>query len=278
MKEDRRSWCLVRKATYFLLHNFKMVTYVQYFLLKISHFSGHAGALYSLSRYYMEGTGGVQMDQAKGLSLLDQAASRGVSKAQCYLGLYYADKLSDQQDYYKAGMLLEQAAAKKDPIAEYHLGVFYERGLGVERDLTKAGQMYKLAAKHGHVSAQYNLGVFHEQGLGGIPVNKTEAARYYRMAAEAGDEDARHNLQLLLQQRAERQTAEQTVISQRSWDRNSLLLRSIFSSLNMAENQQVSSLPRCASSPEILDGFPVNRTKELQLPNRESASGPMMAF
>ena len=232
--------------------------------------------MYNLARFYMEGGGGVPMNKAMGLDLLAKAAELGVSKAQCYLGLYYAQTSCSEQDYAKACVLLEQAAAKKEPTAEYHLGVFYEQGLGLERDLVKAGQLYKLAAEHGHVSAQYNLGVFHEQGLGGFPVNKSEAARYYRMAAEAGDADAKHNLHLLQQQSTS--PAENFVALQRSRDRN-ILLKKIFSSLSLVENQQVPScLPRCASSPGILDEFSVNSSADHQLSHRETSSGPVVAF
>ncbi|EDO38990.1 predicted protein, partial [Nematostella vectensis] len=160
---------------------------------KLAASLGHGGALYNLALYHMEGIGGLAKDEAKALELLELAAQSGTWKAQCYLGIYYADESSNHVDYDKAFSYLDQAVAKGDPTAEYYLGVCYERGLGVERNINKAGHLYKSAAKNGNISAQFNMGVFYEHGLGDYDVDRQEALRYYRMAAEAGDDDARHN-------------------------------------------------------------------------------------
>ena len=144
------------------------------------------------------------------------------------------------------------AAAKKDPSAEYNLGICYERGLGIEKDMSKAASLYKSAADHGHTGAQYNLGVFYEHGLGGFAVDKKEAARFYRMATEAGDEDALHNLLLLRKQMETEKLARQSVKPQNlvfSLLREMVLPGGRHGHLSH-ENK---SIPRCASSPGILD-------------------------
>lgn len=213
---------------------------------------GQAGAMYNLALLYMEGGGGLPKDPEQSIELLEGAAENGLCKAQSYLGLYYADESSSHCDYDKAVPYLKMAAAKKDPSAQYNLGICYERGLGVERDMKKAASLYKSAAEHGHTGAQYNLGVFYEHGLGGFAVDKKEAARFYRMATEAGDEDALHNLLLLRKQMETEKLARHSIKPQNlvfSLLREMALPGGRHGQLSL-ENKGV---PRCASSPGILD-------------------------
>ena len=213
---------------------------------------GQAGAMYNLALLYMEGDGGLSKDPEKSIELLKGAAENGLCKAQSYLGLYYADESSSHCDYEKAVPYLKMAAAKKDASAEYNLGICYERGLGIERDMPKAARLYTSAAEHGHTGAQYNLGVFYEHGLGGFPVDKKEAARFYRMATEAGDEDALHNLLLL---RKQMKTENLTSHSAKPQNLVFALLKEM--ALPSARHGHLlhenKSIPRCASSPGILD-------------------------
>lgn len=215
---------------------------------------GQAGAMYNLAILYMQGEGGLSKDLQHSIELLKEAAEHGLCKAQSFLGLYYADESSSHCDYEKAVPYLKMAAAKNDSSAEYTLGICYERGLGVEKDMPRAGMFYKSAAEHGHTGAQYNIGVFFEHGLGGFVVNKREAARFYRMAAEAGDEYALHNLVLLRKSVETEKLVKQSVKPQN-------LVFSLFKemvkpsgmSTSNQVNQENQGIPRCASSPVILD-------------------------
>lgn len=213
---------------------------------------GQAGAMYNLAILYMQGDGGLSKDPQHSIELLKEAAEHGLCKAQSFLGLYYADESSGHCDYEKAVPYLKMAAAKNDSSAEYNLGICYERGLGVERDMSKAGIFYKSAAEHGHTGAQYNVGVFFEHGLGGFVVDKREAARFYRMAAEAGDEDALHNLVLLRKSVETEKLAKQTVKPQTLVFS---LLKEMVKPSGMSGHvtQENQGIPRCASSPGILD-------------------------
>ena len=233
-----------------------------------------AGAMYNLALFYMEGLGGLAKDPEHALELLKRAAENGLCKAQSFLGLYYADETSSHCDYDKAVPYLEMAAAKKDPSAEYNLGICYERGLGIDRNMSKAAYFYKTAAEHGHTGAQYNLGVFYEHGLGGFTVNKKEAARFYRMAAEAGDEDARHNLLLIRKQiESEKLVARQPVQPQN-------LVFSLFKKMTQPAGGMTvqGTLPRCASSPGILDEIPIEGDAQNLCTTPNKQSNPLLAF
>ena len=235
---------------------------------------GQAGAMYNLALLYMEGGGGLPKDPEKSIELLKGAAENGLCKAQSYLGLYYADESSSHCDYGKAVPYLKMAAAKNDPSAEYNLGICYERGLGIERDMPKAASLYMSAAEHGHTGAQYNLGVFYEHGLGGFVVDKNEAARFYRMATEAGDEDALHNLLLLQKQMKTENLTSQSVKPQNLVF--SLLREMAFPAARqdhvLHENK---SIPRCASSPGILDE---STASDQQNASSNKAPNALLAF
>ena len=170
-------------------------------------------------------------------------------------------------------MLFRSAAAKNDSSAEYNLGICYERGLGVERDMSKAGIFYKSAAEHGHTGAQYNVGVFFEHGLGSFVVDKREAARFYRMAAEAGDEDALHNLVPL------RKSVETEKLAKQSVKPQTLvfsLLKEMVKPSGMSGyvTQENQGIPRCASSPGILDQPDI----EQQSTPSSTSSNALLAF
>lgn len=232
---------------------------------------GQTGAMYNLALFYMEGVGNLPKDPQHSLKLLENAAESGLCKAQLYLGLYYADESSHHCNYSKAIPYLEIAAAKKEPSAEFNLGICYERGLGTERNMSKAASLYKSAALHGHTGAQYNLGVFYENGLGGFSINKAEAARFYRMAAEAGDEDAKHNLSLLRKQMETEKHVGSSVEPQN-------LLFSLFKTMKQPSEMHVQkSLPRCSSSPGILDAIPMENEPQCTHATSKT-SNPLLAF
>lgn len=238
---------------------------------------GQAGAMYNLALLYMEGSGDLPKDSQQAIELLNGAAENGLCKAQSYLGLYYADESSNHCDYETAVPYLKMAAAKQDPSAEYNLGICYERGLGIERDMSNAAGMYKSAAEHGHTGAQYNLGVFYEHGLGGFAVDKTEAVRFYRMATEAGDEDAMHNLLLLRKQMETEKLARQSIKPQNLVF--SLLREMAWPSGTHGHLSHKShdnqSIPRCASSPGILDE---TSNSDQQNASSNKSPNPLMAF
>lgn len=235
---------------------------------------GQTGAMFNLALFYMEGLGGLTKDPQHSLELLKEAAGNGLCKAQLYLGLYYADESSSHCDYYKAIPYLKMAAAKKHPSAEFNLGICYEHGLGIERDQSKAAHFYKAAAERGHTGAQYNVGVFYEHGLGGFRVDKNEAARFYRMAAEAGDEDAQHNL-LLLRKQAEAEKLARLPLQPQN------LVYSLFKKMTQPAAGGMhaqGSIPRCASSPGILHGIPMENEQQNTCSTPNKQSNPLLAF
>ena len=86
--------------------------------------SGDARAIFQLSTHYEVGRGfGLQMDSAKSLGLLQQAADLGCIEANSHLGEHYRDSYGGlTKSYEKARLHWEFAAKKGDPDAHHNLG------------------------------------------------------------------------------------------------------------------------------------------------------------
>jgi TPR repeat protein len=93
----------------------------------------------------------------------------------------------------KAIALYRQAAERGSTPAQTYLGVIYDKGRGVPRDDAEAIKWYRLAANNGDAQSQFNLGVFLIQGRG---TTKDENAGWdlVRKAAEKGYQPARSAL------------------------------------------------------------------------------------
>jgi TPR repeat protein len=93
---------------------------------------------------------------------------------------------------------LEEAAGKGLPRAQAALGAFHEQGRGgLARDDRRARQWYERAAAQGYARAQYVLGLFCEAGRGGFSADDVAARQWFERAAEQGFSGAEHNLGVL---------------------------------------------------------------------------------
>lgn len=106
---------------------------------------------------YLRGDGVIQ-DDAKALSLYDEAAQMGVARAMYMLGQMYAD------------------------------------GRGVERDAAKAAEHYRDAVARSYAPAMTALGIAYAEGRG-VRAEPATARSLLMRAADAGDREARDYLQ-----------------------------------------------------------------------------------
>lgn len=156
---------------------------------------GHAQSLFNLALMTLEGEGGLRRDKPGGIAMMNQAADKGIVKAQLYLGLYYTENDDNQQDFAQAASFFSAAAGQDDADAQYFLGICYENGWGVNSSDEEAGKLYAAAAQAGHAAATYNLAAFYEHGLGGFEHDAALAMSLYEKAAAQGDDNAILRLQ-----------------------------------------------------------------------------------
>ena len=100
--------------------------------------SGIAWAQADMGKCYLYGCGGVPTDMEKALSLLSEAADKGSSKAESYLGEYY----TDMANYEEARKWHEAAAAEGEIMSLFRLGLMMRDGQAFDQnDETRAEEL-----------------------------------------------------------------------------------------------------------------------------------------
>lgn len=153
--------------------------------------------------YYAKGKG-VSQDIQRSLTLLREAASKGILRAKTRLGLMYQDGKGVEQDYATAVKLLTEAADGNDEEAMGYLGYAYLAGQGVEKDRARGVALIIKAAEAGNVEAQSTLSLIYKEGAFGIERNRDVAVKWARMAAVGGDEATKSYLETLAEQIGDR--------------------------------------------------------------------------
>ena len=123
-------------------------------------------------------------------------AEAGDAKAQCCLGVCYANGSGVAVDRAEAFKWYQRAADAGFAEAQHTLGSCYDQGLGIAVNKAEAVKWYKRAAEAGHAAAQGSLGYCYSNGSG-VAVDKAEAVKWYKRAAKAGHAGALTMLQLL---------------------------------------------------------------------------------
>lgn len=155
---------------------------------------GHPPALVELGRYHLEGKGGLEKNQVKGLRLLEQAAQGGYAPAQYSLGTYYARQtaspdsernavqwfsMAASQAYEIAFTPLEALAAKGNQDAHKSLARIYGQPTQPSNRQILALNHLQAAANRGDPEALFMLGQLAERGER-LP---NQALDYFREAA-----------------------------------------------------------------------------------------------
>lgn len=118
----------------------------------------------------------------KAKECFDLASSKGSEKANCKLGVFYANGYGVQQDYAKAKHYFDLAINCNNSDAINNLGVLYENGLDGKKDYKMANYYYTKASKLGNSFSFINLGLIQLYGLI-EPKNILLSKVYFRMSA-----------------------------------------------------------------------------------------------
>jgi TPR repeat protein len=89
---------------------------------------------------------------------------------------------------------LEQAAAKGIPKAEAQLGELLLRGDGLARNDVRAVTLLEKAARAGNSTAAFRVGMLLAQGENGVAKDPERALAYFRAAAAGGEAEAFFNI------------------------------------------------------------------------------------
>jgi len=146
---------------------------------------GNARAQCHVGLMYADGRG-VPQDDKEAAAWYRRAADQGFGFAQHYLGLMYRDGRGVPQDDKEAVVWYRKAADQGIGDAQYYLGWMYEDGRGVPQDDKEAVAWYRKAANRGNAIAQYYLGVMYESGRG-VTQNDKDALAWYRKSADQGN-------------------------------------------------------------------------------------------
>lgn len=142
---------------------------------------GHLGAL------YLEGTV-IPLDPAKGVALMEKAASGGLAKAQIHYGLALMNGTWMHADPVEGKKWIRRAAEQDNVIACGILGSFilsdWREGDDPE-EREQAVKWIRRSAKWGEPSAQFFLGTMYMEGKV-IPKNRTLATLWFRRSARRG--------------------------------------------------------------------------------------------
>ena len=128
---------------------------------------------------------GVEMDQPKAVRCFQEAAERGLCKAQFDLGYCYFTGIGIKSDEILGLKWYCKAAEQGYVDAQFELAERYIMGDGVERDLAKAGRWLRRAADKGLANAQYLLGVGYYNG-DTVEQDLVAAVKWFRLAADQG--------------------------------------------------------------------------------------------
>jgi len=147
-------------------------------------------AKYRLGFFYLDGKIGKQKpkEMAKGLSLVEEAATEGWIEAIYFLGLCYENgEYVDSADDVKALGYYTLLAENGVPAGQTKVGVYYETGsAGLEADTAKAIEYYRMAADQDYSLAVLYLGDMYRIGCSALPQDKAKAFELYTHAHELG--------------------------------------------------------------------------------------------
>ena len=153
---------------------------------------GDAKAQCRLGILYANGKG-VRRNLEKARTWVTRAAEQGFAPAQCILGGSYRTGQGAPRNDAEAAKWYRLAAEQGVGVAQYNLGQFYYKGEGVPRDCAEAAKWFRRAAERGIAPAQFNIGAMYDSGEG-VPENTQEAYIWYFLAAEGGDRQAAEHL------------------------------------------------------------------------------------
>jgi serine/threonine protein kinase/TPR repeat protein len=152
---------------------------LEYFLQAAN--AGDRNGKYLTGECYYFGKG-VQIDTAKAVGFLQEAAALHEPRAMDLLGTHYR-KL---RQFDQARKYYEQAAAQGYPLSLSNLGVLYMNGEGVQRSPEVAANLFKQGAEKGDPTAMCFYAGCLQEGLG-LQKDSKGASEWFRRSARAGN-------------------------------------------------------------------------------------------
>lgn len=111
------------------------------------------------------------------------------------MGILYQQGLGVPEDDAKAVTLYQQAAAQGYAPSQYCLATRYYLGQGVPQDEQRAMTLMQKSADQGDIDAQYFLGTMYKlDGLTGTPQAHFKSYLYFFIASENGQKSAKIQL------------------------------------------------------------------------------------
>jgi TPR repeat protein len=141
-----------------------------------------------LARQYLQGEGR-KADPARGIAILEAAATDGDPESQYLLGFAYNEGQHVKRDPVRALNLFENAAVREHAQAAFLAGQAYDDGKIVAADPERTAAYMKIAADGGVVEALFRTGVALDEGIG-LPRDRAKAVEYFEKAAEQGNLEA----------------------------------------------------------------------------------------
>lgn len=108
-----------------------------------------SGAHYALAQFYLNGTGGLNLDGAKAKFHLTKASELGLDTAQLDLATFLVDGVLGDKDYKTGYLWMRRAAEAGNLIAAVRLAKLYIFGLGVDPNPVTAASWYIRAKRSG---------------------------------------------------------------------------------------------------------------------------------
>jgi TPR repeat protein len=129
----------------------------------------------------------IEIDEPKGLELLQRAADHGWASGEYRLALAYLAGEWLPPDPVKALEYMRKAADKGGPQSNYKLAQLYAQGIGEPRsDADSPVALLRRSAAKGYNMAFIALAERYRTGLG-MPLDYIQAVRYYQAGREAGE-------------------------------------------------------------------------------------------
>jgi len=161
---------------------------------------GYPDAFGAIGYFHANGIGGVTQNDAEALEWFQKGSDKGSVSAKVNLARFILEGRGATVDRAKGIALMEGAASQKSEDAQVALAEIYFMGLydpEAKPDFAKALPYVQACADRGSASALNMLGLIHKEGHS-VPVDLKKAEELFRQSAMKGDFKAQSNLGDLL--------------------------------------------------------------------------------
>lgn len=163
------------------------------FFLFVLLFSTQVAAMSELARKAYEEL--KQEDFASARKILEEKEAKDDPDALFLLGMMYDSGKGVEANKERAASLYLDAAKRGHSVAQLYVGIFYKQGISFETDIKKSEHWLSLSARAGNRAAQRNLGVLYSDGE---LADEEKAIYWLRKASNQGSTGAMGMLAAIL--------------------------------------------------------------------------------